>query len=426
MEFITFLKEKLSAYLPEVIAAYEGEVRAASLSEMEKGLQAALQEVGGEALGQWLAAQTPRYPAEEVKCPHCGGQAHYVRWREAMSITLLGRVRYRRPYYECIRCHQGHCPLDEDLGITAGQMSEEVQQVAALLGANTSFARSSDLLQRVAHLALSPNSIRKATQHMGERVMQQETTRIAESQALDAQRQHRRAPDKPCRLYGSLDGFMVHIEQDWHEMKAGTWWRVDAEQRAADITYYTDWQPAAEFSALTWTTGFQRLADQADELIFVADGADWIWRIVEEHFPRAVQIVDWYHALSYVRAVAQAAFTDEPARQVWLKEQQTALWHGQRAKVFHACRAHAAVAPEPVKRALTFFAHQRARMRYDQYRAAGYQIGSGTMESGCKQLGQGRLKLAGAQWGERGARLVAKARAAFLSGQWDVVCARVA
>jgi hypothetical protein len=105
---------------------------------------------------------------------------------------------------------------------------------------------------------------------------------------------------------------------------------------------------------------------------------------------------------------------------------KTALWHGQRATVFHACRAYAAVAPEPVKRALTFFAHQRSRMRYDRYRAAGYQIGSGTMESGCKQLGQGRLKIAGAQWAQHGARLVAKARAAYLSGQWDALCTRVA
>ena len=423
MEFITFLKEKLSVCLPEIIAEYEGEVQAASLSAMERGLKAALQEIGGEALEYWLAAQTPKYPADEKRCPHCGAQAYYVRWREAKSSTVWGRVTYRRPYYECATCHQGHCPLDEALGIKPGQMSAEVQQIAALLGANTSFARSSELLERIAQVKVSPNSIRKATQQMGARVMQQEAVQVAESQDLEAQREHQRVPDKPRRLYGSLDGFMAHIEQDWHEMKAGTWWRVEADQSAADITYYTDWQPAAEFSALTWATGFQRLADQSDEVIFVADGADWIWRIVQEHFPHAIQIVDWYHAFSYVRAVAQAAFTDETTRQTWLTQQHTALWHGQRAQVFHACRAYADVAPEPVTRALTFFARQRARMRYDRYRAAGYQIGSGTMESACKQLGQGRLKIAGAQWGERGARLVAKARAAFLSGQWDQLTA---
>lgn len=424
MEFITFLQEQLSAYVPEVIAAYEGETQAASLSEMERSLKAALQAVGEVALEHWLAAQTPPYPADEVNCPHCGETAHYVRWREAQSITLLGRVTYRRPYYACPTCQRGHCPLDDALGIAPGQMSEEVQQVAGLLGANTSFARSSDLLQRVAQVRLSPNSIRKATQQMGERVMQQEALQVAESQALETQHQHRRATAHPRRLYGSLDGFMAHVEGDWHELKAGTWWQVNDQRRAANITYYTDWQPAAEFSLLTWATGFQRLADQADEVVFVADGADWIWRIVAEHFPRAVQIVDWYHAFSYVRAVAQAVFTDERARQAWLKAQQTALRHGQRATVFRACRAYAAVAPEPVHAALTFFARQRARLRYDRYRAAGYQLGSGTMESGCKQLGQGRLKIAGAQWGERGARLVAKARAAFLSGHWDALCSR--
>lgn len=423
MEFITFLEEKLTVYIPEIMAAYEGTKEAASLTEMEREVKAVLQRVGEAMLGYWLAAQAPHYPADEAECPHCGGGAHYVRWREGVSITLLGRVRYRRPYYVCSDCRRGHYPLDEALGIMPGQMSAEVQQVAGLLGANLSFGRCCDVLQRVAHLDLSSNSIRKATQRMGQRVVDQETELVDWSQALEAQREHRRVKEKPRRLYGSLDGYMVHVAGDWHEMKAGVWWQVDEQRRAAAISYYTDWQPAAEFSTLTWATGFQRLADQAEEVVMVADGADWIWRIVEEHFPRAVQIVDWYHAFSYVRAVAQAAFTDDAARQTWLAEQQAALQHGQRARVFHACRACAPTAPEPVRSALTFFARQRTRLRYDRYRAVGYQIGSGTMESGCKQLGQGRLKIAGAQWNERGARLVAKARAAFLSGQWDTLCA---
>ena len=42
--------------------------------------------------------------------------------------------------------------------------------------------------------------------------------------------------DKPRRLYGSLDGFMVHLDAAWHEMKAGTWWLAEAGQHAADIT----------------------------------------------------------------------------------------------------------------------------------------------------------------------------------------------
>jgi hypothetical protein len=423
MEFISFLQETLIKQLPQIIAAYEGELAASSLTEMETAIKVMSQAVGGEVLAQWLAAQTPKYPDAAVECPHCGEQAHYLRWREGMSITLLGRVKYRRPYYGCISCQQGHYPLDQALGIAPGEMSAAVAQLSALVGVHASFASSRDILLRTAHIDLSANSIRKAGQQVGEAVIRQEEAWCAYSQDWEAQRQHQRQADNPKQLYGSLDGFMAHIEGDWHEMKAGAWWTThrqpDGSLAAEGITYYTDWQPAAAFSELTWATGFQHLADQAEEVIFVADGADWIWRIVQQHFPQAVQIVDWYHAVGYVGAVAQAAFADEAARAAWFDQQRSHLWHGRRTAVFRACRQCAPRAPEPVKKALSYFAHNRKRLRYDCFRAAGYQIGSGTMESGCKQLGLGRLKIAGAQWGHNGARLVAKARAAYLSGQWD-------
>ena len=57
-------------------------------------------------------------------------------------------------------------------------------------------------------------------------------------------------------------------------------------------------------------------------------------------------------------------------------------------------------------------------MDYPTYRANGYQIGSGTIESGVKQIASQRMKVAGARWNLDSARLVAKARAAYLSGHW--------
>ena len=63
-------------------------------------------------------------------------------------------------------------------------------------------------------------------------------------------------------------------------------------------------------------------------------------------------------------------------------------------------------------------------MQYDRFRAAGYLIGSGTVESGCKQIVTQRLKLPGAQWTVKGAVKTAKARAAWLSGEWDILCAQ--
>ena len=68
-----------------------------------------------------------------------------------------------------------------------------------------------------------------------------------------------------------------------------------------------------------------------------------------------------------------------------------------------------------VKAARHYFAHHRTRLRYSQYRVLGLQIGSGVMESACRQFGTLRLNLPGVRWSEPGARSLLKARAAFVS-----------
>jgi hypothetical protein len=422
MEFITHLKKAVSEAIAASVASYAGDLRAESLEAMEQAARQVGQEVSGVILTHWLEGQEPRYAADRVVCPHCGGEAGYVRRRAGMVLTVAGRVRYRRGYYQCAACGHGHSPLDERLGIAPGEMSETVVKLAALVGVQEAFETSSEVLARLTLLELSPNSIRKACQQVGQAVAAQEADQVAHSQALGAQLAHKRAGG-PARLYGSLDGFHAPFADGWHEVKTGVWWTVNAQGRAAQVDYYVDTAPAADFSELVWATGFAHAADQAQELIFVADGADWIWRIVDAHFPQAVQIVDWYHATTYLTPVAQLVCAAEGAQQAWLETVKTALWEGRLQEVIQACQAlvrpHLSPEDDPAQRAVRYYTHHQHRLDYPSYRAHGYQIGSGCVESGCKQFGPGRLKLPGARWTTQGARLVAKARAAFLSGHWD-------
>jgi hypothetical protein len=425
MDFITDLQQRLREHSAEMLVNYAGDVSATSLSEMERSLKQMLHELGNEIMGQWLEAQAQKYPDDEKVCPQCGEAAQYVRRRRGMSITLQGSVYYRRPYYLCSSCHQGFYPLDEGLGIAAGQMSAEVVQLAALFGIDDAFGTSQDLLKRSAMLELSPNSIRKATQIMGEKVISDEQALHEQSYDLANQKHRQVSPDSPQRLYGSIDGFKVLFDDGWHEMKAGVWWTTQTkrqgEVKAEVLHYYVDYLSASEFSPLVWATGFQHKADIAPELIFVADGAEWIWRIVDQHYPHAVQIVDWYHACAYLAPVAKAAFSDPHQHDDWIETVKSALWNGQLDEVIAACQQHvdAQRPDDPAQQAVTYYQNNRHRMDYARYRALGYQIGSGSMESGCKQLGLARLKIAGARWSSHGATLVAKARAAYLSGDWD-------
>lgn len=402
---------------------YEGGLSATSLSEMETSVKQMTHELGNAILQEWLEAQEQKYPDDEKPCPDCGGQSKYVRRRKGMCITLQGRVYYRRCYYLCAGCGQGFYPLDQELGINPGEMSEEVMQLAALMGIEGSFGKSQDKLARTTLLELSPNSIRKATLKVGQVVLEQEQALLERSQPLEAQREQKRDP----RLYGSMDGFMVLLEDGWHEMKAGAWWTTKTNRRgeikAENIRYYTDLLPAHEFSDLVWATGFEQKADQALELVFVADAVDWIWRIVQQHYPQATQIVDWYHACAYITPIAQAVFQDKQQQKQWIAQVKTDLWEGRLDAVIAACREHLKPQREddPAQKAVTYYSNNRQRMDYAAYRDKGYQSGSGSMESGCKQLGLARLKIAGARWSKDGVRQVAKARATYLSGDWDKI-----
>jgi hypothetical protein len=62
------------------------------------------------------------------------------------------------------------------------------------------------------------------------------------------------------------------------------------------MKYHCDITQAEQFGRLLWATGLQNQVDMYDEVVFVSEGAVWIWRLVGKYFPQAIQIVDWYHA----------------------------------------------------------------------------------------------------------------------------------
>jgi len=295
-------------------------------------------------------------------------------------------------------------------------MSAAVKQVATLFGVQAGFATSSTPLAQVLPLTLSPNSIRAACQEVAEEVLRQESDLISASQSLQHQTATQRHLTAPQCVYGSLDGFQAPFDDGWHELKAGVFWTVDDKGHATNKHYFVDTVSADAFAPMVWAKGWQYGADLAERLIFSADGSVWIWRMAQTLFPNAIQSVDWYHASAYLAKIAAEAFGEgTPLAKTWYDQQATRLYEGHLAALMRACRAIHAQAPIASDAARRYFANNRTRLPYPKYRALGLQIGSGVMESACKQIGLLRLKLPGARWSKVGARKLAKARAAFLS-----------
>lgn len=414
----------------------------ASLSEMEKKIRRWMMILGNIVLHVWLMWLAPRYADKTRQCPHCGAEAKYQRRRWAKQLTVVGEVRYRRAYYSCSSCHQGHCPMDDELGMRPNAMSAEMERLSGLVGVQMAFGKGSELLQELLLLNSSDQSLDKATQAYGKEVVRQEAEWISASEDSEALLRYQREARPRVRFYGTLDGGRVQTrapkgeEQPWRELKVGAWFQArgkpptkpDGEWtiKAENITYYADIATAEDFSRLVWATGVQRQAQLATELIFLADGARWIWDLVDLHFPQAVQIVDWFHACEYITPVAKLAFRDKRKQHLWMKQVKDDLWHGRLDEVIAACTQYCDPQREddPAQKAVTYYTNNRHRMDYPTFRANGYQIGSGTIESGIKQIAEKRMKVAGARWNLDSARLVAKARAAFLSGHWHSLASR--
>ena len=421
------------------------------IAEIEVGMREVLRQIGLQALGMLLSSlQTT--PKQEIAC-ECGGRLEYQRMREAQVISVFGKTVYQRAYYAGCRCGQGKAPLDEEYGLEPGAVTAGLAVLLSLAGIEFSYAESPKWIEAYLLFGVSENTIRSETEQMGALQEEAEKKLIESSQdEISLQERQRQPGHIPMRLYGSMDAAKVRTEprpkkgeekeahEDWRDMKVLCWYETESvppaqwgsrqrekiarEQpalRAKNMQYYCDISGAEAFGELLWATGCQVNADLTPELIFLGDGAAWIWNLVDQYYHQAIQIIDWYHAEEHLESVAADAFATPEKRTAWLEQTTQALWDGQVEDVVLACQNLAPSSPE-ARKAVTYFTNNCERMRYDQFRAAGYMIGSGTVESGCKQIVTQRLKLPGAQWEVAGAVQTAKARAAWLSGQWQSLC----
>lgn len=293
-----------------------------------------------------------------------------------------------------------------------------------MAGVTVAFEEARHQIQRYLQVEVSANTIRQETQLLGERQAQQERSWVENSQDLAYLQQREQVLERPKQVYGSMDGAFVPIEQEWKEAKLISWYQVAKrygrdDWHAQEIHYYPSLEEAASFGELVWATAVQHQADRAEELIFVCDGAAWIWKLVDQYFPEAVQIVDWYHACQYLYPVVEALFEREDQQHAWITEMKALLWEGEVEAVVRAAQKVLAAIGPPAQRLITYYQHNMERMRYARFRQANYFIGSGTVESGCKQVVSMRLKRSGATWSLAGASATAKARAAWLAGSWD-------
>jgi len=450
MEYNIEKINKIGKLLAEVVgeALTQTEEEKVRIGDVEMALRETLKAVGQSGLKQFLESADSELETE-IECV-CGGKLQYQRRRVATIWSVFGKVVYKRAYYAGCTCQKGHAPVDAHYGIEAGKVTAGLAHLIALSGIKESYDEGRKWLKEYLLFEVSENTVRSETQKMGDlqrRADQELVNAMQDEKSL--QQRERGQPAVSDILYGSIDAAKVRIEprnpqekalenrETWRDLKAGCWYegevvpvrqqstrqkeKVQRESvvlRAKNQKYFCDITEAQEFGKLLWATGCAAGADRARLLVFICDGAVWIWNLITQYFPNAIQIVDWYHAADRLKRIAEEVFSSLEERQTWLKQVTEDLWQGKVEVVIEACRPLAKKS-KWAQQSLTYYSNNIERMRYDQFRASNLLIGSGIIESGCKQIVTQRLKLPGAQWHLDGAILTAKARTAWMSGEWQ-------
>lgn len=314
---------------------------------------------------------------------------------------------------------QGFFPLDEELALLPGNLTPRLEEHLAHLGNWMPFRRAGQMLSRLLGVQISEATIRRHTEGAGALYEQQQTAASHESIPTSES-----AP-VASRLVLSADGAYVGlIKGVWAEVRTLVIGEVEQpaspeqEGQMQALSYFSRMTDAQTFADLAEVETRRRAVVQAEQVAAITDGAEWLQGFVDLHRPDALRILDFAHAAQRFGMIAEASAQDGQALpESWVQEQCHALKHEGPARVLEKLRAL------PLAQAheehLHYLEKRETHMDYPAYQAAGWPIGSGSVESGNKVVMQARLKGAGMRWEPSHVNPMLALRTAICNDRWD-------
>jgi hypothetical protein len=353
-----------------------------------------------------------------------------------------------RGYFYCRGCGTGRYPLDEALGIAArGHFSDGVQQGVCLLAVQMPFEGASHALETLTGISVSPKEAERITQQRGralEEILQTEGHMLLKGEVEVTSPSVPPSPPSDGVWAVALDAGRVRYEDGWHDTKAGVVFRArnalneqgeveGAEAVKGSQSYIGECGSMEEAGERLSAEASRRGIGHDEVVVCLGDGAPSNWTQFEMHFANRVEVLDWYHAMEHLWQAGNGIFGQgTPEAVKWVKCREKELWGGEVEKVLAALHEQGkgesegesegdgeGSRAEAASEQIHYFETNSERMRYAEYRAAGYPIGSGVVESACKRLIGARLKGAGMCWGKLGAQGVLTLRAELLSNRWE-------
>lgn len=229
-------------------------------------------------------------------------------------------------------------------------------------------------------------------------------------------------------LYAELDGSMIFTrDYDWKEVKVG---RIFKSSDCIDPNGKESWIRHSQYLAYleksqSFTNRMESLIESygniKQRLVFISDGAPWIRNWIEDTFPNAISILDYYHAIEHLHQFSDIYFKENKKAVPWLEKQKKLLLNSNVKKVINNLEK---LAPgnAAAEKLISYYQANNSRMDYKKYKQIGCGIiGSGAIESAHRTVVQKRMKQSGQRWSSKGAQNMLNLRVTYMNEKWDDV-----
>ncbi len=400
------------------------------MEAVELGLREALFKDGRRLLETLYNQPDLRVP-DNASRP--GEKCHAARAKDIATLFGPIGIKAGRNYFYDPATNTGRFPLDQALGLVQS-FSPALVRLAARAAAKEGYESASEDLQAQAGVSLEGRQIQRLV------------NLIAPAVATQLTQGANTSPVPIPILYTEVDGTGVPMVAEELAGRAGKQADGSAKTREvklgaiftqtktdedglpvrdhASTTYVGSFENAPDFGARILAEARRRGLGLAGKLVFIGDGAAWIWELARVNFPAAILILDLYHALERLHELCAGLYgQDSPWAERMAQTWTAMLKNDQISEVLAAARRRRQdlnlSAEDSLEKQIAYFEHHQDKMRYKTYRDQGLFYGSGVIEGGCKSVIGQRLKESGMFWTETGATSVLNLRLALKSNRWD-------
>lgn len=366
-----------------------------------------------------------------------GTVASYVGKRAKTFVCVVGDITLSRAYYTDGN-GKGYFPQDEVLGFDKDSLSSGIKRMIGHTAGRVSFQESSTMIKQLAGLHIGSKQVERAAEALGNEIRQDEITEIREG-----------SPNSTT-MYLGMDGTGCPVRKEETEGRKGKQPDGSAKTREVKLAVVfsadsrdKDGKPSRDTGSVSYNAAIESAAtsdvdeslsefakrveretqrrgfDKASRQVIIGDGAKWIWNIADEQFPKAIQIIDLFHAKGTISNAAKAIFgADSDFGAQWAKERRDDLDNGKLDVIIEKLKPFTRQSKE-ARQCRDYIIHNRARLNYPHFRNLGLTTSSGIVESGCKHVIGTRVKQSGMHWTVRGANAIIALRCSMLSERFE-------